>query len=130
MLEDLLNPVEEREMDESNFCFPDGDGEIIAKVIREFQPRGDVEAENEGEESDGKQEDATSSLGEGMELCEHLEKLCVIHSKAHGMATLLLQQQLRKLRAHLCLVQANSVQQTSLDSFFNNNFSSMDVDSI
>ena len=108
-LEDLLNPVEEREIGESEFCFPGGDGEIIAKVIREFQPGGDVEAENEGEESDGEQEDAAPSLGEGMELCERLEKLCVIHSEARGVATLLLQQQLRKLRAHLRIVQANSV---------------------
>ena len=53
MLEDLLNPVEEREIGESEFHFPGGDAEIIAKVIWESQPGGDVEAENEGEELDG-----------------------------------------------------------------------------
>ena len=127
-LEDLLNPVEEREIGESDFLFPGGDGEIIAKVIRELQPGGDVEAEEiEGEESDGEQEDAAPSLGEGMELCERLEKLCVIHSEARGVSTLLLQQQLRKLRAHLHVVQVNSARQTSLDSFFNSNISPMDV---
>ena len=77
MLEDLLNPVKEREISESEFHFPGGDAEIIAKVIWEFQPGGDVEAKNEGEESDREQEDTALSLGEGMELCEHLEKLCV-----------------------------------------------------
>ena len=41
-----------------------------------------MEAENEGKESDGEQEDGALSLQEGMELCEHLEKLCVIHSEA------------------------------------------------
>ena len=129
-LEDLLNPVEEREISESEFRFPGGDAKIIAKVIREFQPRGDVEAENEGEESDREQEDTALSLGEGMELCERLEKLCVVHSEACGVSTLLLQQQLRKLRAHLCVVQANSVWQTSINSFFSSNLSPMDVDTM
>jgi len=32
-LEDLLNPVEEREIGESEFRFPSGDAEIIAQVI-------------------------------------------------------------------------------------------------
>ena len=53
MLEDLLNPVEEREIGKSKFCFPGSNGKITAKVIQEFQPGGDVEAENKGEESDG-----------------------------------------------------------------------------
>ena len=127
-LEDLLNPVEEREIGESKFRFPGGDAEIIAKVIRES--RGDVEAENEGEESDGEQDNVAPSLGEAMELCECLEKVCVIHSEAHGVSALLLQQQLRKLRAHLRAVQAKSVRQTSLSSFFSNNLSPMDVDTI
>ena len=89
-----------------------------------------MEAENEGEESDGEQEDVAPSLGEGMELCECLEMLCVIHSEARGVSTLLLQQQLCKLRAHLHVVQANSVHQTSLSSFFSNNLSPMDVDTM
>ena len=76
MLEDLLNLVREREIGESEFHFPGGDAEIITKMIRESQPGGDVEAEKKGEESDGEQEDVAPSLGEGMELCERLEKLC------------------------------------------------------
>ena len=80
----MLNPVEEREISESKFHFPGGNTEVITKVIQEFQLGKDVEAENKGEESDREQEDTAPSLGEGMELCEHLEKLCVIHSEAGG----------------------------------------------
>jgi len=130
MPEDLLNSVEEREIGEFEFCFPGGNTKIITKVIRESQPGGDVEAESMGEDSGGEQEDTAPSLEEGMELCECLEKLCVIHSKAHGMSTLLLQQELCKLRAHLCVVQAKSVQQTSLDSYFSSGLSPMNVDTM
>jgi len=89
-----------------------------------------VETESKGEDLGGEQEDTAPLLGEGMELCEHLEKLCVIHCEACGMSTLLLQQQLCKLRAHLCVVQAKSVQQTSLNSYFSSGLSPMNIDTM
>ena len=61
---------------------------------------------------------------------EALCTLCSSYPKACGVSALLLQQQLRKLRAHLHAVQEKSVRQTSLSSFFSNNLSPMDVNTI
>ena len=65
-----------------------------------------------------------------LEMAEALCTLCSSYPKACGVSALLLQQQLRKLRAHLHAVQEKSVRQTSLSSFFSNNLSPMDVNTI
>ena len=35
-MEDLLNPIEENEIGESNFHFPGGDANIVAQVVKEM----------------------------------------------------------------------------------------------
>ena len=58
---------------------------------------------------------------EGAELCERLEKVCVIHCNADGVSVLALQNQLRKLRAHFRHLELASLKQTTLDTFLHSN---------
>jgi len=75
------------------------------------------EAEEEGE-------DEGLLAKDGQRLCEQLEKLCLHHSDADGVLTLALQQQLRKLRAHLHQLEFASQTQVTLDKFWGAPFSS------
>jgi hypothetical protein len=62
--------------------------------------------------------DELVSCKEAIQLYKRLEKVCVVHSDAKGVAILELQRQLRKLRGHLYHVEAVSQKQSTLDSFF------------
>jgi len=117
-LEDLLNPIEETEIGHSDYRFPGGDDEIIAEARRtttETQDEMDDEAQEEEEEGG----DELLSAKEGQRLCEQLEKLCLQYSDAEGVSALALQQQLRKLRAHLRRLELASQTQVTLDKFWN-----------
>jgi hypothetical protein len=58
------------------------------------------------------------SYQEGMELCEKLEKACVIHLNADGVAVLDLQRQLRKIQIHFHRLETDSQKQSTLDTFW------------
>jgi hypothetical protein len=75
----------------------------------------DNEAQKEGGESGD--EDEGLSAKEGQRLCGQLEKLCLHYSDAEGVSVLALQQQLRKLCAHLRQLELASQTQVTLDKF-------------
>ena len=119
-LEDLLNPIKETKIGHSDYWFPGGDDEIIAEAhcaTTDVQDEDADEAEEEGQ-------DEGPLAKEGQRLCEQLEKLCLYHSDADRVLTLALQQQLRKLRAHLHWLEFAPQTQVTLDKFWGAPFSS------
>ncbi|KAH8105697.1 hypothetical protein DFH11DRAFT_1731517 [Phellopilus nigrolimitatus] len=129
-LEELVNPIEEMEIGESPYHFPGGDIEIIAEARRLVaEQNGDVTAtEVLDDDPEDDNADEVVSAREGIELCEKLEKLCIAHSEADGVAALELQRQLRHMRGHLRRLDLESHKQVTLDSFFTvRDFDTMDT---
>jgi hypothetical protein len=116
-LKDLLNPVQEREIGDSQFRFPGGDSEILAQAVHEARGEDPSVADDESDEESEMGEDGLS-YQEGMELCEKLEKACVIRSNVDGVAVLDLQRQLRKMRIHFRWLETDSRKQSTLDTFW------------
>jgi hypothetical protein len=79
---------------------------------------------DDAQDAEEESEDEGLSAKEGQRLCEQLEKHCLHHSDADGVSTLVLQQQLRKLRAHLRRLEFASQTQVTLDRFWGAPFSS------
>jgi hypothetical protein len=77
----------------------------------------DQSVEDKSDESDGGMVDKLS-YQEGAELCEKLERSCVIHSDAEGVSVLELQKQLRRMRGHFHCLEFASRKQSTLDNFF------------
>lgn len=98
-LGDLLNPVEEQKIGASPYDFLGGDEEIMAQAVQEVN-EGSRMIEDSGSE-DGSDNEVDDSVDlpyhEGAELCERLEKACVVHCNTEGVSVLDLQTQLRKL---------------------------------
>jgi hypothetical protein len=90
--------------------FPGGNTDILAEATK---LPADQFVEDKSDESDGEMVDELS-YWEGAELCEKLEKSCVIHSDAEGVLVLGLQKQLRKIRGHFCRLEFASWKQSTL----------------
>ena len=76
--------------------------------------------EGDSNETDDEDKDGGASEmspRQGMELCEQLERLCLVNADVEGIDALSLQQQLRKLQGHLCQLDFNSCKQVTLDCF-------------
>lgn len=114
-LEDLLNPAEENEIGDSPFQFPGGDDEILAQVANESAQDSN---KPESDDDEKEEEDSGLSFREGIDLCEKLEKACIIHSDAEGVAVLELQKQLRRFRGHFRWLEFASQKQVTLDTFW------------
>jgi hypothetical protein len=116
-LEDLVDPVEEREIGDSPYRFEGGDAEIVAVVQHEMAvARGDViELEDSEDDAEDDVEDVPTR-GEVIKLCEVLEKACLSYGDADF--SLELPHQLRKYRAKLQRDALLDSTQTSLDSYF------------
>jgi len=81
-----------------------------------------IEGSDLEDESDGNSDKVVDLLyREGAELCEWLEKACVIHCNTDGVSVLALQNQLRKLCAHFHHLEFASLKQTTLDTFIHSN---------
>jgi hypothetical protein len=80
-LDELLNPIKEQEIGDSLYRFPGGDADILAEATR---LPADQSVEDESDESDREMVDELS-YREGAELCEKLERSCVIHSDVVGV---------------------------------------------
>jgi hypothetical protein len=116
-LEDLLNPIEETEIGYSDYRFPGGDNKIVVEALcTTTETRDDKMDEEMQEEEEGGDEGL--SVKEGQRLCEQLKKLCLHYSDADGVSTLALQQQLRKLHAHLHRLEFASKTQVTLEKFW------------
>ena len=116
-LEELVNPIEENEIGDSPYRFPGGDDEILDQVLIGESGNGHAVDAGDSEDEDDLEDDLVSCR-EAIQLCERLEKVCVTHSDAEGVAILELQRQLRKLRGHFRRVEAATQKQSTLDSFF------------
>jgi hypothetical protein len=73
--------------------------------------------DDESDESDGEMVDELS-YRESAELCEKLERSCVIHLDAEGVSVLELQKQLRRMKGHFCHLEFASRKQSTLNNFF------------
>lgn len=116
-LEELLNPIEEKEVGDSPYRFSGGDEEIISTVLKGTSKTAQEDELDEAEEDIDDKEPDIPSAREGVKLCEQLEQLCLAHSDASGVSTLDLQTQLRRLRRHLHRVDSLSRRQSTLDGF-------------
>ena len=119
-LEDLVDPVEEREVGDSPYRFEGGDDEIMAEVRREMAiAQGDIiEVDDSDLDSEEDMEDVPSR-GEVIKLCEVLEKVCLRYGDADF--SLELPRQLRKYRTKLRRDNLLNSTQTSIDNFFTQN---------
>ena len=121
-LEDLLNPIEENEVGDSPYRFPGGDEEIIAEAQRLTTADGtdnpDRNAQEMIDDDDEDEADCSIPVRKGIELCEQVERLCVMHSDIQGINVLGLQGQLRKLRSHLWKLDNASQKQVVLDQLW------------
>lgn len=85
-LEDLLNPIEERETGENRFAFPGGDDDIIAAVLKKDDEK--MESQGADDEDDGAAEgvdqhdNSQISTREAIDFCGKLEEFCTLHSDA------------------------------------------------
>jgi hypothetical protein len=83
----------------------------VAEVLKETNG-SPQEAEKVVSDED---EEARISIWEVAELCEQLEKVCIVHSDAN---VLQLQGQLQKLHSHFKWLDTASLKQSSLNSFW------------
>lgn len=127
-LEELVNPVEENEIGESEYSFPGGDDEIIAAALEATKQSDDVaENQDESDDEDPSPADCVSPR-EGLDLCEKMEKLVLSHADADGVDLLGFQRQLRKMRGHLRQLENSSYKQATLDSFFTSRSSNVPME--
>ena len=116
-LEDLLNPVEEREVGNSPYRYPGGDAEIVADVRQEQEGLGDKgESGNVSSEDEDTEELLTPQ--NGIDLCTSLEKLSLQYADTEGFDLWVMQCQLQKLHSHLWRLDLQSRTQLTLDWFF------------
>lgn len=115
-LEELLNPVEEREIGEPTYGFSDNEDNVI-NYYREEQLRMNQKEECDETSDEEESDDDKISAAEGISLCQKLEKLALTHSDAEGVSAVELQRQLRRLCGHLRRVDADAKQQSTLDGY-------------
>ena len=123
-LEDLLNPVEEKEVGDSPYRYPGGDDEIIEEVRKRKDMLAD-KASNANSRASGDSDDEDDVAPEftarqGLDLCAQMEQLCLQHTSEvdSGIDINSLQKQVRKLRGHLRKLDTASQKQVTLDHFF------------
>ena len=120
MLEDLVDPEDEREVGESPYEFKGGDDEIVDEVRHKMAvERGEiieVDSDSEGEEDNDQEPQFMKA--EAIRLCQQLESYSFKHSDAE--CSLNLSRQLRCFRGHLHQEIQKGLTQGSLDKFFVN----------
>jgi hypothetical protein len=110
------NPIEEREVGDSEYIFEGGEGEIVDQVNYEMAlKRGEIEEiESDDEEEDEQEEDV--GIGKLMHLCEKVERLSLKYGDYE--TSLDLSRSLRQFRIQLRKVETAKAKQTSLDKWF------------
>ena len=114
-LEELINPIEEEEDEDSPYRFEGGDVEIIAQVHREMATEQEV---IEVDDSESKEEDDPAdnlSRAETIKLCQELEKMSIRFGGEDLSVDL---SQLRKFRAQLQRDELTNAKQVTLEQFF------------
>lgn len=117
-LEDLVNPVEEREVGDSPYRFEGGDADIVAEVRREIAiQKGDIIELDADDDSDDDVGDVVSR-GEVLKLCEMLEKSCLRYGNDSTEFSIDLPRQLRRYRAKLRQDDLRNSTQSLLENYF------------
>jgi len=115
-LEELVNPIEEEEDEDSPYRFEGGDVEIIAQVRREMATEQEV---IEVDDSESEEEDDPAdnlSRAETIKLCQELEKMSIRFGGEDLSVDL--PPQLRKFRAQLQRDELTNAKQVTLEQFF------------
>jgi hypothetical protein len=118
-LEDLVDPIEERETGDSPYRFEGGDAEIVAEVQREMAiARGEIIELNDSDNDSDEDNDDKYHLPcrEVINLCALLEKVCINYGDLDS--SLELPRHLRSYRAQLQRDDLLNCTQSSLDSYF------------
>ncbi|KIJ51658.1 hypothetical protein M422DRAFT_157586 [Sphaerobolus stellatus SS14] len=115
-LQDLLNPVEEQEIGQSQYAFAGGDDEIVKNVQHEMavQRREIIEVED-GEDEDDEPTAPAMSIADVIKTCESLERYSIQYAPQEN--SLELTRQLRQFRIHLRRTEMKGAKQTCLDSW-------------
>ena len=115
-LEEMLNPIEEREVGNSEYRFEGCKDEIVDQVNHEMAlKRGEIEEiESDDEEEDEQEEDIGISELRG--LCEKVE--CLSLKYGDSETCLDLSRSLRQFRIQLRRVETAKARQTSLNEWF------------
>jgi len=115
-LEELINPIEEEEDEDSPYRFEGGDVEIIAQVHREMATEQEV---IEVDDSESEEEDNPAdnlSRAETIKLCQELEKMSIRFGGEDLSVDL--PPQLWKFRAQLQRDELTNAKQVTLEQFF------------
>ncbi|KAI5999583.1 hypothetical protein EDD15DRAFT_2193631 [Pisolithus albus] len=107
-LEEMLNPVEEKEIGGSMYQFEGGEDEIVEQVTHEI-------AIKEGETAEVESDDEAGMI----HLCEQMEKVCITHGT--GETSLDLSQRLQWFRIELRRQEQATLRQTMLGQWFGGN---------
>ena len=115
-LEEILNPIEEREVGNLEYRFEGGEDEIVDQVNHEMAlKRGEIEEiESDDEEEDEQEEDI--GIGELRGLCEKVERLSLKYGDSE--TCLDLSRSLRQFRIQLRRVETAKARQTLLNEWF------------
>lgn len=115
-VEDLVNPIEEQEVGDSQYRFEGGDAEIVAEVLHEMAvARGETIELDDSDYSDDEDKDCIPRC-EVINLCALLERACIRYGGLDS--SLELQHHLCRYRAELQREDLLSCTQSSLDSYF------------
>jgi hypothetical protein len=114
-LEEMLNPVEERETGGSQYRFEGGDEEI-ARTVKDQMAVEDGCGMVVDSDSD-EDEDKAPELSNGavIDLCRQMESLCINHGSFDG--ALCLSRSLQQYRVHLVREQGANMKQTTMKEF-------------
>ena len=115
-LDEMLDPIEEREIGENHVSFEGGnlDSEIVQIV--QVKARGDAIEEISSDDDDDEPEVVPPSLKEMIEACRKLEGDCLLVGTEGALDFI---EASRRLRGHLQKMSRESEKQTTLDIFFN-----------
>ncbi|KIK12782.1 hypothetical protein PISMIDRAFT_18478 [Pisolithus microcarpus 441] len=80
-LEEMLNPVEEKEIGKSMYQFEGGEDDIVEQVNHGIAIKEGEIAEVESDDGAGDEADtgAEMGLGDKIHLCKQMEKVCITH---------------------------------------------------
>ncbi|KAG6885130.1 hypothetical protein C0995_009563, partial [Termitomyces sp. Mi166 len=116
-LEELVDPIEEREDPDSSYTFDSGEAEIISQVWREMAEKGAIDViEIDDLDDEDNDPDGDVPCAEVITLCKKLERLCVRYGDSD--LPLELPRQLRKFRAQLHRKQMADSKQSHLERYF------------
>jgi hypothetical protein len=114
-IEDLVNPIEEKEIGQSEFIFEGGDVEICSQVRREAAiARGEI-IEIDSDDEDDEPQRPEMQISDMIRICHELEGV-VLDSSAG--CSLELSRNLRRFRAEMTRKEFRNMKQAGLQDFW------------